>query len=277
MCLELPASHRKRNVWEPLRLEQNPQVIWEPAVRNLEVDSVALARDVDAVCHHWDLRTLDLQGGCTEEVIVMTCFTYSKKERYIGKLNFFWMVQDEKKGEMILDTLQQSKIWGKNKTKQNSKTSNKTTKRTQLLGIVPWPLKTSKKKKKSLHVNQKLKRKTNKPSKQNKAKKDLSARIEKWLTSQYKVSLSSGSKPFASSNKKSLRMNFLKPQSFPWTNLYARWLSGKKRRQYLKKIIIIIKQLYIHNSFLPIHNWILTSRNNYHFKPNPFSRTNTHP
>lgn len=147
VCLELPASHRKRNVWEPLRLEQNPQVIWEPAVRNLEVDSVALARDVDAVCHHWDLRTLDLQGGCTEEVIVMTCFTYSKKERYIGKLNFFWMVQDEKKGEMILDTLQQSKIWGENKTKQNSKTSNKTTKRTQLLGIVPWPLKTSKKKK----------------------------------------------------------------------------------------------------------------------------------
>lgn len=96
MCLELPTGDRERYVREPLRLEQNPQVVGESAVRNLEVNGVALARDINAVCHHRDLRTLDLQGGCTEGVIVMTCFTYSKKERYIGKLNFFWMVQEEK-------------------------------------------------------------------------------------------------------------------------------------------------------------------------------------
>ena len=47
------------------------------------------------------------------------------------------------------------------------------------------------------------------------------------LTSQYKVSLSSGNRPFASSKRKSLLMNFLKPQSLPCTNLYARWLSAK--------------------------------------------------
>lgn len=40
-------------------------------------------------------------------------------------------------------------------------------------------------------------------------------------TSQNIVSLSSGSKPFCSSSKKSLRINFLKPQSFPCTNRYA--------------------------------------------------------
>lgn len=45
------------------------------------------------------------------------------------------------------------------------------------------------------------------------------------LTSEYKVSLSSGRRPFDSSSKKSRRMNFLKPQSLPWTNLYALWLS----------------------------------------------------
>ncbi|RNA27787.1 hypothetical protein BpHYR1_020893 [Brachionus plicatilis] len=42
------------------------------------------------------------------------------------------------------------------------------------------------------------------------------------LTSEYSVSLSWGNKPLASSNKKSLRINFLKPQSLPCTNLYAR-------------------------------------------------------
>lgn len=35
------------------------------------------------------------------------------------------------------------------------------------------------------------------------------------LTSEKNVSLSSGKRPLASSSKKSLRMNFLKPQSFP--------------------------------------------------------------
>lgn len=42
------------------------------------------------------------------------------------------------------------------------------------------------------------------------------------ITSQYSVSLSSGNNPFASSSKKSRRINFLKPQSFPWTKRYAR-------------------------------------------------------
>lgn len=41
------------------------------------------------------------------------------------------------------------------------------------------------------------------------------------LTSQNIVNLSSGNSPFASSNRKSRRMNFLKPQSLPWTNRYA--------------------------------------------------------
>lgn len=48
------------------------------------------------------------------------------------------------------------------------------------------------------------------------------------ITSQKRVSLSSGSSPFASSRRKSLRINFLKPQSLPWTNLYALWLSGMR-------------------------------------------------
>lgn len=39
------------------------------------------------------------------------------------------------------------------------------------------------------------------------------------------VSLSSGRSPLDSSRRKSLRMNFLKPQSLPCTNRYARWLS----------------------------------------------------
>jgi hypothetical protein len=38
-------------------------------------------------------------------------------------------------------------------------------------------------------------------------------------TSQKSVNLSSGKRPFASSRRKSRRINFLKPQSFPWTNL----------------------------------------------------------
>lgn len=41
------------------------------------------------------------------------------------------------------------------------------------------------------------------------------------LTSQNIVNLSSGNRPFASSSRKSRRMNFLKPQSFPCTNRYA--------------------------------------------------------
>jgi len=45
------------------------------------------------------------------------------------------------------------------------------------------------------------------------------------FTSQNMVSRSSGRRPLESSIRKSLRMNFLKPQSLPWTNLYARWLS----------------------------------------------------
>lgn len=48
-------------------------------------------------------------------------------------------------------------------------------------------------------------------------------------TSQKSVSLSSGRRPLASSRRKSLRMNFLKPQSFPWTNRYALWLSADSR------------------------------------------------
>lgn len=47
-------------------------------------------------------------------------------------------------------------------------------------------------------------------------------RHTKVYTSQNIVSLSSGSSPLASSRRKSLLMNFLKPQSLPWTNLYAR-------------------------------------------------------
>ena len=39
------------------------------------------------------------------------------------------------------------------------------------------------------------------------------------ITSQKKVSLSLGRSPLVSSMRKSLLMNFLKPQSFPWTNL----------------------------------------------------------
>lgn len=41
------------------------------------------------------------------------------------------------------------------------------------------------------------------------------------LTSQNIVNLSSGRSPLASSNRKSLRINFLKPQSFPCTKRYA--------------------------------------------------------
>lgn len=52
-------------------------------------------------------------------------------------------------------------------------------------------------------------------------------RHTKVYTSQNIVSLSSGSSPLASSKRKSLLMNFLKPQSLPWTNLYARWLSAR--------------------------------------------------
>ncbi len=60
---------------------------------------------------------------------------------------------------------------------------------------------------------------------------------QKWNnTSQNIVNLSSGSNPFASSKRKSLRINFLNPQSFPWTNLYALWLSvDKKKKINLKK------------------------------------------
>ena len=38
------------------------------------------------------------------------------------------------------------------------------------------------------------------------------------ITSQKSVSLSSGKRPLASSKRKSRRMNFLNPQSLPWTN-----------------------------------------------------------
>lgn len=54
-------------------------------------------------------------------------------------------------------------------------------------------------------------------------------------TSQNNVSLSSGKRPLVSSSKKSLRMNFLKPQSFPCTNRYALWLSGGKQNRSLNK------------------------------------------
>lgn len=54
-------------------------------------------------------------------------------------------------------------------------------------------------------------------------------------TSQNNESLSSGKRPLASSSKKSLRMNFLKPQSFPCTNRYALWLSGGKQNRNLNK------------------------------------------
>lgn len=57
-------------------------------------------------------------------------------------------------------------------------------------------------------------------------------------TSQNNVSLSSGKRPLASSSKKSLRMNFLKPQSFPCTNRYALWLSGGKQKRSLNKTSI---------------------------------------
>lgn len=46
--------------------------------------------------------------------------------------------------------------------------------------------------------------------------------VKRQLTSQNIVNLSSGSRPFASSNRKSRLINFLKPQSLPCTNLYAR-------------------------------------------------------
>lgn len=45
-------------------------------------------------------------------------------------------------------------------------------------------------------------------------------------TSQKMVNLSSGRSPLDSSIRKSRRMNFLKPQSLPCTNRYARWLSA---------------------------------------------------
>lgn len=57
-------------------------------------------------------------------------------------------------------------------------------------------------------------------------------------TSQNNVSLSSGKRPLASSSKKSLRMNFLKPQSFPCTNRYALWLSSEKQNRSLNKTSI---------------------------------------
>lgn len=50
------------------------------------------------------------------------------------------------------------------------------------------------------------------------------------ITSQNSVSLSSGKSPLASSRRKSLLINFLKPQSLPWTNLYALWLSVTRRK-----------------------------------------------
>ena len=50
-------------------------------------------------------------------------------------------------------------------------------------------------------------------------------------TSQNMVSLSSGNNPLASSMRKSRRMNFLNPQSLPWTNRYARWLSERQEIQ----------------------------------------------
>ena len=44
--------------------------------------------------------------------------------------------------------------------------------------------------------------------------------VKLWLlTSQYSVSLSSGRSPLASSKKKSRLMNFLNPQSFPWSKV----------------------------------------------------------
>lgn len=48
------------------------------------------------------------------------------------------------------------------------------------------------------------------------------------LTSQTIVRRSPGRSPLASSISTSRRMNFLKPQSLPWTKRYALWLSRKK-------------------------------------------------
>lgn len=63
------------------------------------------------------------------------------------------------------------------------------------------------------------------------------------FTSQNIVSRSSGSRPLESSIRKSLRMNFLKPQSLPWTNLYARWLSTSHTKIYFN---IIDRRSYLH-------------------------------
>lgn len=56
------------------------------------------------------------------------------------------------------------------------------------------------------------------------------------LTSQKRVSLSSGKSPLASSRRKSRLINFLKPQSLPWTNLYALWLSVKHEKTKLSLV-----------------------------------------
>lgn len=55
------------------------------------------------------------------------------------------------------------------------------------------------------------------------------------LTSQKSVNLSSGSRPLVSSSRKSLLINFLKPQSFPWTKRYALWLSAKENTRTNKE------------------------------------------
>lgn len=58
------------------------------------------------------------------------------------------------------------------------------------------------------------------------------------LTSQNIVSLSSGSRPFASSSRKSRRMNFLKPQSLPCTNRYALQAKERKRTRLANCLIV---------------------------------------
>lgn len=60
------------------------------------------------------------------------------------------------------------------------------------------------------------------------------------LTSQNIVNLSSGNKPFASSNRKSLRMNFLKPQSFPCTKRYALCDKPKMKIEEMRNCLLEI-------------------------------------
>lgn len=62
------------------------------------------------------------------------------------------------------------------------------------------------------------------------------------LTSQNRVSLSSGRSPLASSRRKSLLINFLNPQSLPCTNRYARWLSERKTQCFKQQLNDLLDQ-----------------------------------